>query len=315
MKNGKACCTPSADPRESSDRQDVGISDAAGDKSGMVQLEGGTFLMGAEGPETWIADGEGPIREVTLDSFWMDRTCVTNAEFSSFVAATGYQTEAERYGWSFVFLNQIPKAHRKNAQLVTVQGLNWWARIDKADWRKPGGPGTNIRKVMDHPVVHVSWNDANVYATWTGKRLPTEAEWEFAARGGLEQKRYPWGDELQPGGKHRCNIWQGRFPENDTGEDGYTSTAPARSFKANDFGLYNVSGNVWEWVSDWFSPSWHKGKSNLSNPTGPDAGSGRVIRGGSFLCHDSYCNRYRVAARSSNTPDSSTCHTGFRCVI
>lgn len=277
----------------------------------MVELSGGAFLMGGEGPETWAADGEGPIREVTLSPFWIDRTTVTNSAFEEFVLATDYVTEAEQFGWSFVFHNQIPKAHQKRVRYQHVQGSEWWARVEKADWRRPGGPGTNIRKKADHPVVHVSWADAQAYASWMGKRLPTEAEWEYAARGGLEQALYPWGDELQPGGKHFCNIWQGKFPEEDTAEDGYAGTAPARSFRANGFGLYNVSGNVWEWVQDWFSPSWHL-DGPRENPRGPDEGTNRVIRGGSFLCHYSYCNRYRVSARSSNTPDSSTCHTGFR---
>ena len=270
--------------------------------------------MGAKGPEIWVADGEGPVREINIDSFWIDRTTVTNNDFAAFVEATGYVTEAETYGWSFVFHNQIPKGHRKHVQLVNVEGTSWWARLDKADWRKPGGPGTNIKKLGDYPVVHVSWNDAQAYAQWMGKRLPTEAEWEFAARGGLEQKIYPWGDELLPEGKHRCNIWQGNFPHEDTAEDGYAGTAPAKSFRANDFGLYHCVGNVWEWTADWFSPSWHS-KGDRKNPKGPDTGSARVIRGGSFLCHDSYCNRYRNSARAHNTPDSSTCHTGIRLAI
>lgn len=283
----------------------------------MARIEAGAFLMGAEGPECWEADGEGPVREVTLSPFWIDRTCVTNTQFEAFVEATGYQTEAEQFGWSFVFYNQIPKAHRKQMHFDTVLGLQWWAKVEKADWRKPGGPGTNIRKKMDHPVVHVSWTDAFAYATWAGKRLPTESEWECAARGGMVQQRYAWGDELTPGGKHRCNIWQGRFPDEDTGEDGWTGTAPAKSFRANQFGLYNVAGNVWEWCADWFSPDWHRPESEATrfDPRGPEKGTARVIRGGSFLCHDSYCNRYRVGARTSNTPDSSTCHQGFRCAL
>lgn len=316
------CCTPAAEERSSestehAEEANLGQAADAGSKEGMVSLEGGTFRMGAEGEECWEADGEGPIREVTLSPFWIDRTCVTNAAFAEFIDATGYRTEAERFGWSFVFHNQIPKAHRKHHQFDTVPGLQWWARVEKADWQKPGGPGTNIRKKGDHPVVHVSWNDAQAYAGWRGKRLPNEAEWEFAARGGLVQQRYAWGDELTPEGKHRCNIWQGRFPDDDTGEDGWTGTAPAKSFRANGFGLYNVAGNVWEWCADWFSPDWHLAESDSTrtDPRGPDTGTGRVIRGGSFLCHDSYCNRYRVGARTSNTPDSSTCHQGFRCVI
>lgn len=280
----------------------------------MVEIPAGPFRMGAEGPETWEADGESPVREVTLDSFWIDRCAVSNSQFEDFVTETGYRTEAERFGWSFVFINQIPKAHRKRAKLETVMDLNWWARVDKADWRKPGGPGTNIRKRADHPVVHISWHDANAYAHWSGKRLPTEAEWEKAARGGLDQARYPWGDELTPADKHRCNIWQGKFPDDDTGADGYTSTAPAKSFRANEFGLYNSVGNVWEWVADWFDPAWHI-NADPTNPSGPEAGVERVIRGGSFLCHDSYCNRYRVGARSKTSPDSGTCHMGFRCAI
>lgn len=280
----------------------------------MVLIEAGAFLMGTGDEDAWQADGEGPVREVRLDSFWMDTCCVTNDEFASFVEETGYVTEAEHFGWSFVFSNQIPKNHRKKAQMISVMGLPWWARIEKATWRKPGGPGTNINKLGDHPVVHVSWNDAMHYAEWMGKRLPTEAEWEVAARGGHEQKRYPWGDELTPGGRHCCNIWQGKFPENDTGADGYTSTAPVRSFRPNDFGMYNTSGNVWEWIGDWFDPRWHLG-ANMDNPTGPPKGDRKVIKGGSFLCHESYCNRYRTAARTGNTPDSSTCHTGFRCAM
>lgn len=297
--DGKSCCAPSSGREPGGERSaaDLPVSPEAGSTEGMVRLGGEAFLMGAEGPEIWVADREGPVREMTVDDFWIDRCCVTNDQFAAFVEATGFITEAERFGWSFVFLNQIPKAHRKRAEPVTVQGIPWWARVEKADWRKPGGPGTNIQKRGDHPVVHVSWNDAVAFAHWAGKRLPTEAEWEFASRGGLEQKIYPWGDELNPGGKHRCNIWQGDFPRHDTGEDGYTGTAPAKSFRANDYGLYNTVGNVWEWIADAWPPD------------------GRVIRGGSFLCHHSYCNRYRNSARSQNTPDSSTCHTGFRCAM
>jgi len=314
---GDRCCAPQAD-RESGDALPDSVlskrSPNAGAKDGMVRLDGGHFPMGAEDAEVWVADGEGPVRDVSLDPFWIDQTCVTNEAFAEFVDHSGYETEAERFGWSFVFLNQIPKAHRKKAQVITVQGTPWWARIDKADWRKPGGPGTNLKKLGAHPVVHVSWSDAAAFAQWVGKRLPTEAEWEYAARGGLEQEIYPWGSELTPKGKHRCNIWQGNFPHEDTGEDGYAGTAPAKAFRANGYGLYQSVGNVWEWTADWFSPSSHK-TADMKNPIGPESGTGRVIKGGSFLCHHSYCNRYRNSARSQNTPDSSTCHTGFRCAM
>lgn len=312
----KACCSPPAeravDAMPSPAFPTEKRSPRAGSAEGMTRIAGGAFRMGDEGPDCWVADGEGPAREVTLSPYWMDRTCVTNAQFAEFVEDTGYVTEAERFGWSFVFFNQIPKARRKTARFATVLGLDWWARVEKADWRKPGGPGTNIRKKMDHPVVHVSWADAAACAAWAGKRLPTEAEWECAARGGLEGAKYAWGDELTPGGRHFCNIWQGRFPDLDTAEDGYAGTAPARSFRANGFGLYNVAGNVWEWCADWFSRDWHL-TAGRTDPRGPEDGTARVIRGGSFLCHKSYCNRYRVAARTSNTPDSTTCHQGFRC--
>ncbi|MEM9017538.1 MAG: formylglycine-generating enzyme family protein [Verrucomicrobiota bacterium] len=313
--DGKSCCAPSSvRESESGPKQAIPLAPDAGSVEGMVELEGGPFLMGSEGSEIWPSDGEGPVQRVTVDPFWIDRTTVTNDDFAAFVEATAYVTEAERFGWSFVFHNQIPKAHRKKVPLVSVQGTSWWARLDGADWRKPGGPGTNLKKLGDHPVVHVSWNDAEAYSRWRGKRLPTEAEWEFAARGGLEQQVYPWGNDLLPDGKHRCNIWQGRFPDEDTGEDGFAGTAPAKSFRANDFGLYHCVGNVWEWTADWYASPRFADK-RFENPTGPESGVGRVIKGGSFLCHDSYCNRYRNSARTQNTPDSSTGHTGFRCVM
>ena len=313
--DGKSCCAPSGDrENEPVEVPDLGLSPEAGSNAGMVELKGGPFLMGAEDSEIWHADGEGPIREVTLEPFWIDRTTVTNDAFVEFVEATGYETEAERFGWSFVFHNQIPKGLRKHVELVNVEGTTWWARLGKADWRKPGGPGTNIKKLGDHPVVHVSWNDAAAYAAWAGKRLPTEAEWEYASRGGLETKIYPWGDELMPEGKHRCNIWQGNFPHEDAAGDGYAGTAPAKSFRANGYGLYHSVGNVWEWTADFWSLNFHL-KGPRENPKGPESGSSRVIKGGSYLCHDSYCNRYRNSARTRNTPDSSTGHTGFRCVI
>ena len=278
----------------------------------MVELPGGRFLMGTEDASGFPADGEGPVREITVDPFHVDATAVTNREFSRFVKSTRYVTEAERFGWSFVFhLLLTPRAKRAARQAVAE--APWWVRVDGASWRRPDGPGSNVKTRMDHPVVHVSRHDAMAYCEWAGKRLPTEAEWEYAARGGLEQKTYPWGDDLTPGGEHRCNIWQGMFPDINTVEDGYAGTAPARAFPPNGYGLYNVAGNVWEWTADWFSATHHV-DGPRDNPTGPDFGDAAVTRGGSYLCHESYCNRYRVAARTSNTPDSSTGNTGFRCV-
>jgi formylglycine-generating enzyme required for sulfatase activity len=227
------------------------------------------------------------------------------------VKATRYKNEAEQFGWSFVFHLFLTKRASREATQAAAE-VPWWLPVTGATWRHPEGPGSDVKDRMDHPAVHVSWNDALNYAEWAGKRLPTEAEWEFAARGGLEQKRYAWGDELTPGGEHRCNIWQGDFPDRDTAEDGYSGTAPARSYAPNGYGLYNLSGNVWEWTSDWFSADYHV-DGQRDNPQGPPEGASKVTRGGSYLCHDSYCNRYRVAARSSSTPDSSTGNLGFRC--
>ncbi len=277
----------------------------------MVLLPGGSFLMGTNTGEGFPADGEGPVHQVRLAPFRISRCAVTNAEFRRFVEANGYQTEAERFGWSFVFGGFVsPKGG------VRVKGeaggAPWWLAVEGAAWNAPEGPGSGVEGRWDHPAVHVSWNDAEAYCAWAGTRLPTEAEWEFAARGGLVGKRYAWGDELVPNGKHRCNIWQGTFPTRNRREDGYLGTAPARSFAPNGYGLYSTAGNVWEWCSDWFSRSYYA-ESPPQSPPGPSEGQSKVMRGGSYLCHESYCNRYRVAARSANTPDSSTGNIGFRC--
>lgn len=322
----KACCTPGGRDPGGVLPASIGSGQAlienpahaaAGSIEGMLRLEGGTFLMGGEDADGWPADGEGPVREVALRPFYMDATTVTNRQFERFVEATGFRTEAEPYGWSYVFAGQLTKSRRRKLRNGrAVEGLPWWVAVDGACWRKPEGSGSNIKKRPDHPVAHVSWNDAVAYARWAGKRLATEAEWEYAARGGLVGKRYAWGNELTPGGRHRCNIWQGEFPVRNTAEDGYAWTAPARSFPPNGFGFYNMAGNVWEWCGDWFSPDWHVPATSETreNPRGPGFGAAKVMRGGSFLCHASYCNRYRVAARTANAPDSSTTNCGFRCV-
>lgn len=251
-----------------------------------------------------------------VDPFYIEKYAVTNAEFLEFVQETGYTTDAERYGWSFVFEEFTPE-DRGTAKQSAVE-TPWWTAVKGATWLRPFGPHSNVlhdRNLLKHPVTHVSWNDAQAYAEWAGKRLPTEAEWEYAARGGLEQRRFPW-DTLCPNGEHRCNIWQGEFPEHNTKADGYFYTAPVNEYKPNSFGLYNMSGNVWEWCADWFSSDYHETDHyDVYNPNGPPTGEQRVMRGGSYLCHRSWCNRYRVAARTSNTPDSSTGNIGFRCVV
>ena len=275
----------------------------------MVALDGGTFSMGNHRDDGFPADGESPAHDVALRPFLIDRTAVSNADFAAFVAATTHRTDAETLGWSFVFHLLLPDDFPPTRGVACAP---WWRQVEDASWRHPEGPQSSIDDRMDHPVVHVSWNDAAAYARWAGCRLPTEAEWEFAARGGLAKQVYPWGDELAPGGEHRCNIWQGEFPLRNDAEDGFIGTAPSKSYRPNGYGLYNMAGNVWEWCADWFSATYY-GESPADDPQGPSAGSARVIRGGSYLCHASYCTRYRVAARSHNTPDSSTGHMGFRC--
>jgi sulfatase modifying factor 1 len=319
MKPDGSCCAPERDPAAPAAALPGGAAVAAftrartGSTAEMRLLPGGRFLMGNDRDYGFSGDGEGPVHEVALAPFWLDVTTVTNEAFNTFVNATGYHTEAERFGWSFVFFGHLaPKELARNPP-QKVLGSEWWCRIDGADWRHPEGPGSNIKQRWKHPVVQVSWADATAYAAWAGKRLPTEAEWEYAARGGLPPRnRFPWGDELEPEGKHRMNVWQGRFPLENTLADGHFGPAPARSFRANAHGLYNMTGNVWEWCWDWFDETYYA-RSPLADPTGPAEGERRVMRGGSYLCHASYCNRYRVDARSSNTPDSATTNLGFRC--
>jgi formylglycine-generating enzyme required for sulfatase activity len=276
---------------------------------GLVALPGGTFRMGTDDPDGFPDDGEGPVREVTVAPYRISATTVTNAQFAAFVRETGFRTDAERYGWSFVFHLLVPPALRRSGTPVAGPAP-WWLGIAGASWQAPEGPGSDVSRRSNHPVVHVSYDDAVAYCEWAGVRLPTEAEWEYAARGGLNQARFPWGEELTPRGQHRCNVWQGTFPTHNTEADGYLGTAPVKSFRPNAFGLYNVSGNVWEWCADRFTVD----RTTLPDhdPIGPAEGATRVIKGGSYLCHDSYCNRYRVGARSNNTPDSSTGNMGFR---
>jgi formylglycine-generating enzyme required for sulfatase activity len=303
----KACCTPTAEARMPSRAvaagagivvADVGARGRAGAPAdsiaaGLRAIPAGSFTMGNDGPDAVPGDGEGPTRRVTLEAYSIGAATVTNAEFAAFVRATRHVTDAERLGSSFVFYLQLPEAERAAATRV-VAGLPWWLPVEHASWQRPEGPGSQVRERMAHPVVHVSWNDAMAYGAWAGTRLPSEAEWERAARGGLEGKRFAWGDELfDARGVPRCNVFRGAFPNAPT--PGWApGPVEARAGEPNGLGLYNVCGNVWEWCADVLEAE------------------RRPLRGGSFLCHDSYCNRYRVAARTTNTPETSASNIGFR---
>lgn len=262
--------------------------------------------------ERFPDDGEGPLRSVIVSEFAIACFAVSNLQFGDFVRATGYSTDAERYGWSFVFQNFLSDDLRRTIGSGAAE-TPWWVPVPHAYWAQPEGPPSTILDRLDHPVVHISWNDAQAYCKWSRTRLPTEAEWELAARGGLDQATYPWGSNLMQEGKHRCNIWQGSFPHHNTAEDGYDGTAPVHAFEPNGYGLHNVAGNVWEWCEDYFSAEYHRLTASV-NPIQNRLAPARSLRGGSFLCHESYCNRYRIAARSSNTPDSSSSNIGFRVV-
>ena len=305
---------------------------------GMVWIPKGDFMMGSKGPQA--RPDEAPIHRVKVDGFWIDKTEVTNAQFATFVEATGYVTTAEKPVYWEEMKKQLPpdtpKPHDSllQASSLTFKATNgpvdlnnyaaWWEWKPKASWRNPRGKGSFIEGKEDHPVVHVSWDDANAYAKWAGKRLPTEAEWEWAARGGLKDKKYPWGNEEINAGKAKANSWEGSFPYNNTNKDLFFYSAPVKSFEANGYGLYDMAGNVWEWCSDWYHYDYYKtlsGKTS-TNPQGPKSSydpfnpyiAQRIIRGGSFLCNDNYCSGYRVASKMKSSPDTGSQHTGFRCV-
>lgn len=292
----------------------------------MVWIKPGEAVLGSQN-----GDRDAPLHRVRLDGFWIDATEVTNEQFAAFVAATHYVTDAEKkptpdqvpgvpaeelVAGALVF---TPPSGAVNLREFT----QWWSFVPGADWRHPSGPKSSIEGKADHPVVQVSWNDAVAYATWAKKRLPTEAEWEYAARGGLDQKRYVWGDAAPRDAAWPANIWQGTFPQQNTRADGFAGTAPVRQFAANAFGLYGASGNVWEWCQDRYRPDYGDIAQLAVNPQGPatsfdpqEAGvEKRVMRGGSFLCSDAYCLGYQPGTRMKSTPDTSLCHTGFRCAL
>jgi formylglycine-generating enzyme required for sulfatase activity len=311
----------------------VGGGADAASTEGMVWVPAGTFVMGTNDGH-WNAS---PAHAVRMDGFWIDAHEVTNAQFAAFVEATGYVTVAEKPIDPADFPPHV-RAHMPPGVLPASSMVftptdgpvrldneaQWWRMVEGADWRHPEGPGSSIEGRMDHPVVHVCWADAKAYADWAGKSLPTEAQWEYAARGGLSGVTYVWGDEKLPDGQWMANIWQGDFPVTNTLDDGYLTTAPVGSYPANGYGLYDMSGNVWEWCADYYSDRYYA-RSPDANPPGPAryedhgprAGEGmpmRIIRGGSFLCSDTYCLGYHPTARMYTTEDSATNHTGFRCV-
>jgi sulfatase modifying factor 1 len=296
---------------------------------GMVWIPGGEFAMGSdEFPDA------RPVHRVSVDGFWMDVTEVTNAEFDRFVRATGYVTVAERTPRAEDYPGAPPENLVAGSVVFTPppqavpldDHYRWWRYVPGADWRHPEGPASSIADRMDHPVVHVAYEDVLAYAKWAKKRLPTEAEWEFAARGGLDGKAYVWGDEFRPNGKYMANTFQGHFPDKNTAEDGFVATSPVKAFPPNGYGLYGMAGNVWEWVTDWYRPDYYAKLAAAGgvsrNPKGPDdsfdpmqpGAAKRVQKGGSFLCTDQYCSRYMPGGRGKGEPDTGTNHTGFRCV-
>lgn len=303
-----SCCTPQRpNDGESTVNEDPNIASTSQDIE-MVEIPAGSFSMGNPRGDGYPQDGETPVHTVDIVSFSMATTTVTNEEFAVFIAATGYVTDAERFGWSFVFGGLLPDDFEPTRSAIEAP---WWRQVMGANWRSPEGPQSSLAGRSDHPVVHVSWTDAQAYCQWSGMRLPTEAEWEYAARGGTQHQAYWWGNDLEPNGEHSMNAFQGEFPLNDSASDGYAGTAPVKAYDPNPYGLFNVLGNVWEWCADWFDPSFYEHSATV-NPLGPASGTHKVMRGGSYLCHASYCYRYRVDSRSANTPDSSSGNIGFR---
>jgi len=270
-----------------------------------IWFKGGRSTIGTVRPQI-ASDGEGPRRFVEVAPFGLEPTTVTNDDFARFVESTSYVTEAERFGWSFVFFSFLPT----DADYPVVAETPWWGRSDGADWRHPEGPGSSVATRANHPVVHVSWTDAVAYATWRGGRLPTEAEWEHAARP-TPDAEYPWGNDEPTDSHVLCNIWQGSFPRHNSGADGFLGTCPADAFNPNVFGMHNMSGNVWEWCADTFRVR-SLAKVGKQRDREAVAAGERLLKGGSYLCHKSYCYRYRIAARMGRAPDTSTGHTGFR---
>jgi formylglycine-generating enzyme len=304
-----SCCSPGRPehPDVPADVSGLGRR-AEGVAVDLVTIPPGRFVMGTDDPRGYSGDGEGPPHEVELPSYRMGVHTVTNADFAAFVDATGYRTTAERLGSSFVFAGLLPDDFPPTRAVAVAP---WWREVLGATWRHPEGPRSSVDERAMHPVVHVSWDDAVAFCRWADVRLPSEAEWERAARGGEDGHHYPLGDEREPGGKHRMNVFQGAFPGHDSGADGWVGTCPVGAFPPNAFGLFETTGNVWEWCADWYAPDYYRRSPALA-PSGPTSGSARVLRGGSYLCHDSYCWRYRVDSRSANTPDSSAGNVGFR---
>ena len=322
---------------------DATATNVAPAPDGMVWVPAGEFTMGWDGPEARF--DEKPAHRVRMEGFWMDTTEVTNAQFREFVDATGYVTTAERPADWEMLKTQLPPGTPKPADEMLLPGAvvftppdhavslsdfsQWWTITPGANWRCPDGPGSSLEGRDQYPVIHVSWDDAVAYAKWAGKRLPTEAEWEHAARFGQDSQRFIWGSDLSPDGKHMANIWQGTFPHDNTGEDGFPGAAPVKTFPPNALGIYDMAGNVWEWTTDQFHPgeyarrveelagetcSGPTGPATTADPRNPFAPDSRVHKGGSFLCNVVYCESYRPSAKMAATPDTGMSHLGFRCV-